>query len=186
MQITIEAETGPVLAALDALGRQAPLALVRALNRTGSAGRTQAARTLSADVGLTQTEIRKSFRATSATQDNEVYELRITDRRVPAIRFGAEQTASGVDVRGGRASLPHAFLARMPSGHRGVFRRTGRFGRRGKAYLERIAEVTLPLSAVMDQAGLQTAVVTRVTEAFPPNLAHEIDFLARQHGFQVA
>jgi hypothetical protein len=32
----------------------------------------------------------------------------------------------------------------MPSGHRGVFRRTGRYGRRGKPYLERIKELWGP------------------------------------------
>lgn len=54
------------------------------------------------------------------------------------------QTAEG--AKGGRYSFPGAFVATMPGGFRGIFRRTGVFGRRGNPRLERIdvERVALP------------------------------------------
>lgn len=57
------------------------------------------------------------------------------------------QQADG--ARAGRHVFPGAFVATMPNGFRGIFRRTGRFGRRGNPRLERIEveKVDLPSPA---------------------------------------
>jgi len=52
-------------------------------------------------------------------------------------------------ARAGKYSFPGSFVATMPNGFRGIFRRTGKFGRRGNPRLERIAveRVELPAAA---------------------------------------
>jgi hypothetical protein len=61
-------------------------------------------------------------------------QLEITGNRIPLIDFAARGPepsrgrGRGVSYRlpGGRSRDPHAFIATMPSGHRGVFKRTGK------------------------------------------------------------
>ena len=63
---------------------------------------------------------------------------------VGLFRLEASQTHLGQltqekdGARGGRHFFPGAFVATMPSGFVGIFKRTGKFGRNGNASLERI------------------------------------------------
>src|SRR5918912_4444345 len=132
-------------------------ALKRALRLAGN----QAIRLLQRDA-TALARSRKALPETTITDDQSLYlpsrsaELRdfawklfVQGRPVPVAMFphlDTRRTRSrdGVLVRfgtGGTQRLRSAFVARMKSGHVGVFRRDGRFGRRGNPKLERISEL---------------------------------------------
>jgi hypothetical protein len=186
MNLQITANTAEVLAGLEQFGTGAPDAITKALNRAGGAGRATVRRTLVTDVGLTEDVIERSFFTTSASTEAPAYVLQITERGIPAYAFGGEQTATGVDIRGGRVSIRSAFLATMKSGHVGFFKRTGRFGRRGNPRLERIDEVKLPITEVMNVAAVSDAFEGRVTREFATFLDEEIGALAARVGLDQA
>lgn len=120
-------------AAVAALGAKFPQAMRRAMKKTGVAARTELARLTSAEMGLPVRKVRDEIKLTT---DETKATLSVRGYRIPLIDFkarGPEPSrgrGAGVSytLPGGRGRLPHAFIATMPSGHRGVFERTGRFG----------------------------------------------------------
>jgi minor tail protein Z (GPZ) len=128
----------------------------------------------------------------SATVKNRIYydRVRVGDyqvvirssrRPIPLIEFpSARQVGAGirVSVWGRSQIIGSAFIATMPSGHRGVFRRTGRYGRRGKPYLERIKELWGPTIygtfATPDvQSVIRSTMKTRLKTALIRRIASE-------------
>ena len=64
----------------------------------------------------------------SFSSDPLVWGLTAKAKPVPLLAFGARQTKRGVSVevtKGKRTIIPHAFIATMQSGHKGVFVRKG-------------------------------------------------------------
>lgn len=112
---------------LRAIPRGLPKVVTRAINRTASRARTKIVRAVAAGSGLMQKDIRRATRLRRATYTRWIATLRIFRKRVPLISQGARQIASGVSYRGpeGRSVAAQAFIATMPSGHTGVFRREG-------------------------------------------------------------
>ena len=91
---------------------------------------------------------------------------------IAAIYLGnARQTKSGVPVAG--RNFEHAFLATMPTGHVGIYRRVG------KSRLP-IKEVTVPLTGIeqiADQVRQSTA--TRLPVIFQQELNYEVNVRGR-------
>ncbi|HUX15572.1 MAG TPA: hypothetical protein VMW52_03815, partial [Phycisphaerae bacterium] len=90
---------------------------------------TRLVRAVTAEVRLTQTEIKgRNIHLRTASFRSPWARLWIHGRRIPILQFNARQTRKGVTYalrrHGGRTLIPHAFLATMPTGHRGVFART--------------------------------------------------------------
>ena len=185
MNITITAETGDVLGRLSDLGRGAPLALSRALNRTGGQARTVLVRGLAAETSLTQARIRKNVPLVSATRDNPVATLKVLGRPIPLIMLGARGPepsrgqGGGVTYRFGGVSgrLPHAFIATMRSGHRAVWQRAG------TKRLPIAQEFGPALPEFAEKPEMIQAVTAKAVEAFPVALDHEIRYLMQQSGF---
>ncbi|HET6442536.1 MAG TPA: phage tail protein [Phycisphaerae bacterium] len=107
--------------------RGLPKVITRALNKTGAHARTETVRAITRKVAMRQTDVRKDVTLRRASWRYWVATIRIKGRRVPLIRFGARQVKRGTTYKiergGGRATAPHAFIATMPSGHVGVFKR---------------------------------------------------------------
>jgi len=116
---------------LEALGHQAPVLMARALNRAGVSGQTAMVKAVAADTGIQQKNIKREIKVDKATRTTPTVALEIQGRRIPLIAFqarGPEPSRGrgrGVSYRlpTGRGRVPNAFIARMPSGHRGVFKR---------------------------------------------------------------
>ena len=102
--------------------------------------------------------------------------IRIRGGRTPLIAFSARQTRQGVRVRIKQSKLiKGAFIQTMPSGHKGVFWRTGKFGRRGKPKLERIEQLfslSLPQAVELVLGGMEKFSLGR----YRIELAREIKF----------
>ena len=109
------------------LPRALPKIMSRALNRTALSARTEVSRSLAGRIGLRIKDVRQRVVMQKASYSNWRSAIRISSRRLPIIRFGARQTAKGVTYKQGRQRvlIRHAFIATMPSGHRGIFKRKG-------------------------------------------------------------
>ena len=104
--------------------RALPKVMSRALTRTATSARTQISRSLASRIGIKIKDVRTRLTLTKATYSNWRSRVGISGRRFGLIKFAARQTKKGVTYRKGgrsRVLIRHAFIATMPSGHRGVF-----------------------------------------------------------------
>jgi hypothetical protein len=116
--------------------RRARMALVRALNRGGNAADTHMSRAVAKDLGLKVAVVKAAMRRRTASETDPAFTLSAGFKRIPLYAFGAKGPVpsrgkgKGVSYRMGagnsRNRLPNAFIARMKSGHEGVFARVGR------------------------------------------------------------
>lgn len=119
---------------LDLAPKKTSVAILRSVKRGTQAARTQAARLVSKDMGLRVSDARKAIEMTPPNAKTVAGTLRASLSRIPLIKFGAKGPrpsrgkGRGVSYRskGGRKTLRSAFLARMKTGHEGVFKRAGR------------------------------------------------------------
>lgn len=124
-------DTTPWERHLAQLRQRGPVALARALNRTANSERTAMARAVAADMGLKVSAARDAIRVIRATAQSQAARVIARGRAVPLIEFkarGPEPSrgrGAGVSyaMQGQRRRIPDAFIATMPTGHRGVFRR---------------------------------------------------------------
>jgi hypothetical protein len=120
--ITIRMDVSGLTKKLDALQREAPAAIARSLNRAIASARDDAEARLSSDLGVSRDIVRRGLAVTEATPQRLFAALTVSGKPTPLIGFGAVQTAAGVTSR--FRTVAHGFIARMPSGHVGAFRRT--------------------------------------------------------------
>ena len=103
-------------------------AVVDATNRTAAMARTAAIKTVGRLYNLPAKMIKEKSTLLKAKPGQPVaFIWAKSNRGMSLAHFGAKQTKRGVSVavkRGGRKMLPGAFMATMPSGHRGVFYRS--------------------------------------------------------------
>ena len=152
---------------------------VRALNRALIAGRTAMARDIAGDTGIGVRDVTKALSERRATIERAEAAFGATIRRIPLIYFKARQTATGVTARltGGAGQYPSAFIARMRSGHEGVFQRKF-IGSIGTRRVKRLSIVELfgpSLGHVF--AKHRPAGLARTMEAFDTAFAHELQRL---------
>lgn len=132
MRVNVHLDDRDLQRGIENMRRRFPLLLRGAVRRAGTTARAEMARAVSEDSGLPVTRCKREIRV------NELgdlgVQLEITGNRIPLIDFAARGPepsrgqGRGVSYRlpGGRGRDPHAFIATMQSGHRGVFRRTGK------------------------------------------------------------
>lgn len=179
------------------LGADAPKAATRAINRTLVTVRTFAQRGLGAKLGVPQKLLAKSLWTWRAKVNDQIGVFRVGTRRLKSVDLKVQQRASDVayryrkEYRDIASAVSGPFIARMPSGHRGIFVRSTRppekrggphQSRRGKFYTGAwlpIGEVYgPPLSDVFQRELLQGA-LTKGQEALAKNLDHEIGEIIR-------
>lgn len=102
-------------------------ATYRALNKTGAKANTVLKRDISASYNLAQKTFAKDMKVIKAGPRKLDFTIRGTGRQIPIIdvKGGKKQTALGVKINTGNGSklLKGNFIATMPSGHTGIFRR---------------------------------------------------------------
>lgn len=122
-----QAKLNQIASQLASVRNGLPRVVSRGINKTLQSARTQAIRKLAARSNLRQNIVRRAITITKANYNRWVGNLRLGGRRIPLIAFNARQTRTGVSykITDTRRTAPGAFIAVMPSGHRGVFRRSG-------------------------------------------------------------
>ncbi len=179
MEVRIEAsevDLKRVRAALEAYPKKAQRASVRALNKAAKSGKTLLGRKIAKDMGLKVGDVSRGISVRRATPTTFCVILGASLKRIPIIQFKAKSTKRGVSYRAGskRKKLAGAFIATMPAGHTGVFKRKGA-GRLPITELRgpSIGHVFLKYS---DEA------LARAQEQFPKDLAHELRFAFTEGG----
>lgn len=132
--LTFKVDTKQVDQFLEAAPKKTSIAVLRSIKRGTMAARTEAARTISKDMGLPVSVVRKAVVMTPPNAQTITGVLRVSLKRIPLIHFKAKGPepsrgkGRGVSYKagGGRKVLKSAFIATMPSGHRGVFKREGK------------------------------------------------------------
>lgn len=107
---------------------------VRAMNRGVLAARTYLSSNISRDIGLKVGDVKKAIPMMEATFNSPQARIAASLKKIPLIQFkarGPEPSrglGNGVtySIGGARRRIPNAFIARMASGHRGVFTRVGK------------------------------------------------------------
>ena len=120
---------------------RAPIAQMRALNRSIGSANVAMVRVIAADLTVKAGVVKDRIRIEPATPERLRARLYANAKRIPLIDLGAKgpEPSRGrgrVTVRGtgGRTAIPNAFIATMGTGHRGVYQRAGGAGgRRGPA-----------------------------------------------------
>lgn len=111
--------------------RFAPQA-AQALNQAAAAAKMAMADAIAADLHVKTSDVKRFLWVTPATADKlEAIVYPLGKAGIPLVKLGAtgpepsRGKGGGVTVPG-LGAFPHAFLAKMPSGHRGVFERKGK------------------------------------------------------------
>jgi hypothetical protein len=154
-------------------------AVVRALNRTATTIRAEAARDINEEYpGLKIGAIKDKIDIQRANKITQRAIVSVSGRPIPIVEFAARQTAAGVTVKvkGTRKLLRGAFLATMPSGHIGVFYRRGPPGARvARLPIDQVFSISLPVA--FSNKRVMDAVVRAAQERFPDALSQEVRFI---------
>lgn len=132
MKITLTFTSANAQRAIRQLRDRVPAAAARALNRAGASMRTHMVRAVKDDLGVPTSAARDQVFSIEAIPGRLRFELRATRKRWPLSEFNVkgELPSRGrgrVTAKIGktRKRYPNAFMARMKSGHVGVFKREG-------------------------------------------------------------
>ena len=132
--LRVKLDIDPLLGSLKRLGTGlAQKAISRSLNRTIGGVKVAASRSVRDELTLKIKDIKKDLAIRRAPARGLEAALDVAIRATGLIKFRARQTARGTTVQvkrqGGRKRLPHAFIAKMRSGHTGVMTRHKGIGR---------------------------------------------------------
>lgn len=184
--VVVQLHTAAAEQALTQLGDRLPFAVSRALNRAATSERVAMAREVSRNLGLKVGTVRERIGLQEARPQRPSARLTASPKRIPLIEFSASgpEPSRGrgrvsARVGGVRKRYPGAFITRMRSGHRGVFRRAGKS--RSRAGLRRsspalpIVELFGPSIARVFER-LRSLGTARRIESLKKNLKSELKF----------
>lgn len=182
---TVEFPEAQINRAITELGNRAPRAIVRAINRGAVTARTVMARDMADDTGLGVRTVTAELNISKATPERMQGRISVSGSPIPLIKWNPSVSKrNGVRAKlppPGKGHYPHAFKARMPTGHVGIYSRTQHtrgakvMGRRGKATLEKIDQLHGPsLPSVFRK--LSPKAIAAGQESLLKNLEHEIAF----------
>lgn len=187
MRVQVKLDTVDMKAGIAALRSKFPAAIRRALKRAGTSGRSAMTKLISEDIGIQQKKIREEIK----TEVGDMYvRLTVSGGRLNLIEFGARGPepsrgrGNGVAYRlpQGRGRVPNAFIAKMKSGHRGVFVRApgAQSKKTAKGWTQLpIVELKGPsLVKVFDKRKPEGQVVA--AESLLKNVVHEVQWALSQ------
>ena len=160
-------------------------AKVRALNKVAAQAKVAASKEIrAAGYNMKAAAIKQKITIKRAMNGNAVVVIRCSGKPIPLIQFSARETNAGVSVsvKNGRKLIKGAFIATMPTGHRGVYVRVGNQHKKvnGKWHGLPIKELFGPsIPAAFGNEIVTAALVNLVRAKFPAILEHEIKFAGR-------
>ncbi len=186
-EIQLRFNTKQAERALAKFGAKGHIAAARALNRAGTTTKTLMSRHVAEDTGIKVGAAKAAIDVQPATEMKHAVRLVIRGAQIPLINFRARgpEPSRGrgrgvtAKLKGGRGSYPNAFIATMPSGHRGVFQRSTTKKMRNRGNRAAIYELHGP-SLVKVFRKYRPAGLVAGMEALEKNLRHEMDWLVRQ------
>lgn len=178
MNVTVKLDATDVRKRLEHLSEAVSnRAIVRSLNRAVAASNTEAGRVVREELNLKLADVKDVISVRKASSQGLTASLVISPKPAPLIDFAARQTAKGVTVKvkrqGGRVLVRNAFIAKMKSGHVGVFTR----GLLGGGYSKRLPIRELFSTSVRQlfkRASAVKRVTVRAAEAFNAAAVNQI------------
>lgn len=168
---------------IGAAGKNAPLALARAINHTGAKARTQMVRALVPQTGLKRKTIVKALRESKASPGALTYAIRSHGGNIRLKHFSARETRQGVSAApwGKRAIYPHTFMkaawfpnrVTKPGWNGQVFERTGSKTKTGMARFQ-VVRSGLFIPDEMVQGASAAAFNATAAADLPARLEHEL------------
>jgi hypothetical protein len=162
------------------------LAMARAINHTVSKAKTSSGRELREVYSIQGKHVKKALEVRKASRKSLTGRLMASARPVPLISFQPRQTQKGVSIRvkKSRKVIRSAFIATMPSGHKGVYARGGYRGKDFEFRKKRVRKTgnDLPIeemkstsirSMYADEV-IVANLKTKIDSAFPKRFVHEL------------
>ena len=159
---------------------QIKAAAASALNRAGTSARKSASDEVRSDWNIKQKDLYGYIKITKASSATGTYIFRLKSKPIPLAKFstasqlvvpaGRRQKRSPsykLKKAGGRSRVSGSFVAKMKSGHVGIF------NRRGKRSLP-IIELTSITPTSMFMEGADEAYIKRFEEVFVERMKHEL------------
>lgn len=181
-ELDVKADISRTRAMLGASQKAVQLATVTALNKTVTNVRSETVKVLKKDigdaVGVTSGGFRKSIALAKANRNRLLASLTPSGRPLPLMAFGARQVATGVTSKawGKRKTYKHAFIAKMPGGHKGVFVRTSK----KRLPIRELYGPSLPREFTKEKiAGTMKRLAGK---AWAKNWAREFNYYQRKYG----
>lgn len=163
------------------LSRLTPKEIARvnylSVNETARQTALVAARAISKASGLPAGETKKRITVQKARKGTAEAAVIATGRPIPLYDFQARQRSKGVSAKawGVRKVYPHTFIATMPTGHTGVFKRGYKVSRLP------IKEVWGPgIPGTMAKDEIMNAVTTFAGDRLRVNVARQVDRALRR------
>lgn len=194
------------------IGENSNKALCRAINKSLAGAKTDSAKEIYQVLNLTQKRIKENMQVKRATYSDLNAKLWSTGESIPLIDYGATGVKSGgitvkIKKNQGKKAIRGAFVARMKSGHLGVFWRTeGPGSHRPSAEIgagtpigqigaetyysfpglwpkeRRLPILELKGTKVEDVFGDSLdSIQNKVSDRFNKNLDHEVSYLIRKN-----
>ena len=110
-------------------------AMASAINRAAQSGRTEAVKKVRERYIVKASTVREPLKIERASSSSPIAILRAVGRVIPLSKFkirpskptpGRSKPVTATVIKGKGGTIPKAFVARMPTGHVGVYRRKGR------------------------------------------------------------
>lgn len=175
-----------------------PRVIARALNKTLTGVRKDAVKEIQKTITPKAKVIRKTFKISKATVFRPTGVILSTGKPLGLIHFKARQTKKGVTLqikkKEPRKFLKHAFIATMPSGHKGVFWReykgTRGATRKGMAYAAIPRKYRLPIKElygprvpdILSNEPVMKPILDKAKRRLRKNFSHELNFLFSRLG----
>lgn len=175
LSISVRSDIRRAMRDLDAKPEVLRKASMRALNKVSQRVKTQAVRALAKRMGVPAKRVRADIDIKKASPHRLAASVAGTGKSIKLIHFRARQLKKGVAASpwGERHKFPGTFIASMPTGHRGVYRR------KDKARLP-IKELYGPgVPKEMATEEIKKVMDETVKEKFVSLLRHEISRLTR-------
>jgi len=173
---------------LEGLGRKTPPLVARALTRSARGVVTDASRETRKVYNVRSMDVRKSFSVVPANRSNLTASASSGGQRISLLHFGARPRKPGgrrpkrgvsVNVMSGRKTIPGSFVARMPNGGIGVFRRKQGAGR---LPIRKLTGPSVP--HMLDHEDVQPNLEAGIGERFNTTLDHELDRYFKKKGLR--
>lgn len=165
-----------------------PRVMSRSINKVLSSARTESARQIAGEIKVKVTTARRGMIILKATFEKWFGTITLSARRIPLIEFGARELKKqgGVSYRiekeGKRKRIPRAFIATMPTGHKGVFMRKPIGVKKGSAIVRRRGAPLVPRLPIGELRGPSIkdvfrnapAIIAAVTQKAATGLQKEV------------
>lgn len=175
--IRFHVDTSSVDEGLTILGAEAPLAVARAINRTVANVKTVMTRAVASSLRVKQMYVRERIKERKATRARLWASMTASAKPIPLIAQGAKGPepsrgkGRGVTANTTQRQYPHAFIATMRSGHRGVFERAGK----KRLAIKELTSASVAAVFIHHERAGQA----RADEQLTKNLQHEVEHMLR-------